>query len=82
LCEGSGGPELFIPLELALRPQPVGIAKGLVEAIHMFLVLDEDLILALNLCRGLKVKGRKYDLHTRSKADEQALGWATRRIGL
>jgi hypothetical protein len=37
-----------------LRPQPVSIAKGLVEAIHVFLVLNENLMFAVILCGDLR----------------------------
>jgi hypothetical protein len=54
MSERSGGPEFFVPLELALRAQPVGVAKGIVEAVHIFFVLNEDLVLALEACRDLR----------------------------
>jgi len=50
VCKGDrsgGGPEFFVPLKLALGAKPVSVTKGLMEAVHMFLVLNKSLALIL-----------------------------------
>lgn len=54
MCECSGSPEFFVPFKLALGAKPIGIAKRLVEAVYMSLILNKSLLFALEAYRDLR----------------------------